>query len=926
MIFDYSGGPGTTANGLGFNGIEGQLMVKGTITNTTTLSFTRQSAGGDANDYLDINWKLIEFSDPSTIVTKGTQNMPLTTPPQVVSVTLPGGLSFDLQRSLPVISVQGGSGTTSTYIDDNSVMAKMGSATTLNLTRRQSAIAADVDWFVVEFSPLTLTSPNGSEIWKVGEVKNITWKNADSVAADLVDIKLSTTGSTNIADYTLTIASGLTASSGSYPWTIPDSISGTNLIGATLRVAVVDTTLGGTRNYDYSNASFEIKGSIAVTAPNNGTEVWYIGDTNRNIAWNKTGDLSYSTFSIRLSEDGGTLYDTVVADLLTQGAQCIGNSCSWTWPSVPDSVGINRKIRVFLAADAANVKDESDNNFEIRPNITLNVPASSASWTTGKTYRMEWTTTGLVGAVNFTYSVGGSAFAAPPGITNPVTGYTGGTCPGGKTCYDWAIAPATLRGAAKIQLIKSDNANVKAFDTGSEGTGSGPNTSFTILGSVSLNSPLTSVLLRALQNQDIAFSLPGGAGSAGTAAGFTMKYCTDYSGADPNQNCSDGSGPQWTTMTLPTSGDGVNVGGSTPFTYTWKVADIIGDTVGIRAEEKGANSNLIYDTKGPYQVRGYIAVNSPNATTESTLRVGGTHLIQWDATGSIGEVHIAMDKNGFSTFSVPILGPSAPAQYELASTCNPLTVDASAGSFMWGKNTYYTNSNCTTPAGAIPDERCNPCNIKVYKTSEPNPVTGAADISDNFALKGSISNVRVTEVSPYMIGQTIEIKWDPKPYNANWGTVQLQYSKDGNTWVNFSNENGITNSGQNDAAEPTNNPATSSVYLWKIPDEDIIATTVRLRVALVGDAANTFADSAQFSVKGSVNLTGAALDGSATAWKIGETKPITWTVSGAALGNVNIKYSKNSGADSYPYLIATKPSTDLSYSWCVGYNDLCAGA
>ena len=35
LIFDYS-------PGIGINGIEGHMMVKGTITNTTTLSFTRQ--------------------------------------------------------------------------------------------------------------------------------------------------------------------------------------------------------------------------------------------------------------------------------------------------------------------------------------------------------------------------------------------------------------------------------------------------------------------------------------------------------------------------------------------------------------------------------------------------------------------------------------------------------------------------------------------------------------------------------------------------------------------------------------------------------------------------------------------------------------------------------------------------------------------
>jgi len=42
---------------------------------------------------------------------------------------------------------------------------------------------------------------------------------------------------------------------------------------------------------------------------------------------------------------------------------------------------------------------------------------------------------------------------------------------------------------------------------------------------------------------------------------------------------------------------------------------------------------------------------------------------------------------------------------------------------------------------------------------------------------------------------------DPQPYDANWGTAGLQYSTDGNTWVPFSNENGVPNAGENDVAE-----------------------------------------------------------------------------------------------------------------------------
>jgi len=117
--------------------------------------------------------------------------------------------------------------------------------------------------------------------------------------------------------------------------------------------------------------------------------------------------------------------------------------------------------------------------------------------------------------------------------------------------------------------------------------------------------------------------------------------------------------------------------------------------------------------KGPYQVKGYLSVSNP--TTASILKVGETFTIQWSASGSIGQVYIDMDKNGLGTFGVPIVGPTAPAKFEKVGVdCNPLTIDASA-KVLLGKNTYYTEGTCTTPAGPIPAETCDPCNIKVYK-------------------------------------------------------------------------------------------------------------------------------------------------------------------------------------------------------------------
>ncbi len=75
---------------------------------------------------------------------------------------------------------------------------------------------SDAVFSIVAAPALTVTSPNGGESWIMGLPHNITWTSTGTIAD--VKIELSTDSG---ASYTLVNA--LTANTGSYPWTVPNS-------------------------------------------------------------------------------------------------------------------------------------------------------------------------------------------------------------------------------------------------------------------------------------------------------------------------------------------------------------------------------------------------------------------------------------------------------------------------------------------------------------------------------------------------------------------------------------------------------------------------------------------------------------------------------------------------------------------------------
>ncbi|MBI4721775.1 MAG: T9SS type A sorting domain-containing protein, partial [Candidatus Stahlbacteria bacterium] len=99
-------------------------------------------------------------------------------------------------------------------------------------------------------SQITVTLPNGSEVWEVGQSKSITW-TSENVSSN-VKIRISRNGGSS---WEVIFAD--TPNDGSEPWQVTGPVSSNCLIKV---LSINDTTIS-----DVSNSSFEIKQPAAVT-------------------------------------------------------------------------------------------------------------------------------------------------------------------------------------------------------------------------------------------------------------------------------------------------------------------------------------------------------------------------------------------------------------------------------------------------------------------------------------------------------------------------------------------------------------------------------------------------------------------------------------------------------------------------------------
>lgn len=172
----------------------------------------------------------------------------------------------------------------------------------IRVTRLDDPTAVADSPAVFTIRGITVTAPNGDEIWVIGSQQLITWQDGDSGA---VKIELS-------RDNGLTFETlfGNTPNDGSQVWTVEGAVAGECLV----RI----TQLDGPDTADLSDAPFIITDTLglSLTAPTGG-ETWPIG-SRQVITW--TG-LRGGRVRIDISRDAGDNWEPLFASTPNDGQQ-----------------------------------------------------------------------------------------------------------------------------------------------------------------------------------------------------------------------------------------------------------------------------------------------------------------------------------------------------------------------------------------------------------------------------------------------------------------------------------------------------------------------------------------------------------------------------------------------------------------------------
>ncbi|RMD48975.1 MAG: hypothetical protein D6830_05790, partial [Ignavibacteria bacterium] len=313
-----------------------------------------------------------------------------------IELSTDSGVSFS---NVLVASVPGTDGSSTITVPD--VGTIFGRIKISSLTDPNKFDISDADFSI---GKITLTSPAGGENWQASTIHNITWTSS---GVAVVAIEYTTDGTT-----WNTITPATSASTGSYSWSIPASLSGNSV-----KVRVRDANTG-TSILDESN-SFTISG-LKLTSPTGG-EAWKSGSTH-NITW--TASTSINNITIQYSTDNGTTWNNIATGVAATDA-----TYSWAIPAGLSSSTM--RIRI-VNEDDTNIYSINSQYFRIG-NVALSSPNGGETLLAGGTHNITWTATSSVSYVRLQYSTnGGTSFI---NIANAVDATLGS--------YTWNIPDVT---------------------------------------------------------------------------------------------------------------------------------------------------------------------------------------------------------------------------------------------------------------------------------------------------------------------------------------------------------------------------------------------------------------------------------------------------------------------------------------------------
>ncbi len=399
--------------------------VAGTASNAVRLR-VRTPGGGAVGDTCDANFSLIQ---PIIRVTapNGGETFAVDSVREIswISAGVTGNVSIELNRAYPTgtwesiaADVTNNGSYMWTVAGTTSTTARVRVRSVTNTTIGDSS---DTDFSISVTIPpsITVTNPNGGELWAIGSQQPIEWQAAGFTGA--VRIQVNRTYPTG----TWEVISDSATNSGTFTWTVAGAASTTSRIRVLSRN---NTAIGDTSNFNFT---IMVPMSMTVTAPNGG-ERWYLNSA-QVITWNSTGLTGNVAVDINRNYPTGNW---------TALAGNIANTGTYNW-TVAGATTTNARIRVRSLSYPA-VVDISDTNFTVAtpPGIVMRSPVGGENWLVGETHNITWTPTAITGMVaieiNRTYSTG---------VWEAI-----GEAAGTDTTYSWTVnGPATTTARIRVR-------------------------------------------------------------------------------------------------------------------------------------------------------------------------------------------------------------------------------------------------------------------------------------------------------------------------------------------------------------------------------------------------------------------------------------------------------------------------------------------
>lgn len=744
---------------------------------------------------------------------------------------------------------------------------------------------------------ITVTVPNGGEIWQAGSSQTIKWT---STGVSLANIEFSPNGGTTWTSVAENVNSA--TGTGNYPFTAPSGLVSSNCL-----VRVTDAKNANVT--DASDAPFSIQPApfINVTSPVGG-ETWGAGTVNP-ITFKAFG---VKTLKFEYSTDNRTTWNVIAdkVDITTlkviSSAASVNSvpeySFSWTLPNLAAKSDLCF-VRIVDMDDVTHI-DRNQSAFTISPNvaITLTRPVGGETLYAGTKSPVTWTASAAVSTVDIFYSTdsGGSWTAVATAV-----GASAGT-------YAWVV-PAVNSVTCRVRVI--DTATKAASSSLRDFTIKKP--SITVLspngGETIVSGSRTTITWKAegVDRVSISYSTDGGSTSTviepdiDASTGFyswtvpsvsssncrvIVKSTTLASLSDTSDAAFTIQSNAWITLLDPNGGEKFYAGQTV--TIRWRSQNVSKvsmafsvDTAGkeytIIAENVDASSGSFeWVVPGVYTPTGLIVIwdssntdvydgcdaffttLQPSITLKypnggETFTTGDKVNIQWESVG-LGTIEIIYSTDNFSTNQY--ISPGA---------------DATRGSYEW----------------IVPDINSSTVLIAIG--------TSYFDISDNFftVRKGTKPYLQLTAPNGGQIwqaGSSQTISWTA----SNSSSLKIDYSTDGGVSWNLV-AGGVNSSLQS--------------YSWTVPGAP--SQNCKVRITDLSDATVSDASDGLFTiVESTTAFISVSTPGTGDRLTVGSKREIKWNTSGVS--NVKIEFSIDNGT-TWETVVESVSAAGGSYQWTV---------